>query len=174
MKPSYISFIFSAQYPKQKHGPTRRNVPSNPDRQTRPLLLLSGCLIPDTVLQLFAATSFPYVTAPLLYVVPCSLECEQFAILHKSAFPFFQHNIASRPVHDLDEYHGPYHATPSFQPNRFPYATLGHNRLEQDGARHDGGPQFRYPSDIRDVDHTRTPPNLLPDKTNGQYPPQQL
>ena len=156
------------------HGPTRRNVLGNPDFHTRPLLLLSGCHIPDSLLQLFAATSFPYLTAPLLYhVVPCSLECEQFAIPHKNAFPFFQHNIGSRPVHDL-EYHGPHHATPGFQPNGFPYATIGLNRPEQDVARNTGGHQIRYPVDGRDVDHTKTPPSLLPDKINGQYPPQQL
>ena len=156
------------------HGQTRHNVSGNPDRHTRPLLLLSGCLIPDTLLQLFAGTSFPHLTGPLLYVVPCSLECEPFAIPHKNAFPFFQHNIGSRPVHDLDGYHGPHHTTPGFRPNGFPYANLGYNRPEQDIVRNTGGPQIRYPSDGRDVDHTKTPLNLLPDKINGQYPPQQL
>ena len=155
-------------------GPTRRNVSGNPHRHTRPLLLLSGCLTPDNLLQPFAATSFPYLTAPLLYFVPCSLECEHFAILHKNAFPFFQHNIGNRPVHDLDEYHGPHHTTPGFQHNGFPYPGLGHNRPEQDVVRNTGGPPIRYPSDGRDIDHTKTPPSLLPDKINGQYPPQQL
>ncbi|GFG32598.1 hypothetical protein Cfor_04720 [Coptotermes formosanus] len=143
-------------------------------RHTRLLLLLSGFLIPDTLLQLFAGTSFPYLTAPLLYLVPCSLEREHFAILPRNTFPFFQHNIGSRPVHDLVEHHGLHHTTPGFQPNRFPYATLGHNRPEQVGVRNTGGSQFRYPADGRDVDHTKTPPILLPDRTNGQYPPQQL
>lgn len=155
------------------HGPTRRNFSGNPDRHTRHLLLFSGCPIPDTLLQLFAATSFPHLTAPLLHVVPCSLECEHFAILHKNAFPFFQHNIGNRPVHDL-EYHGPHHTTPGFQPSGFPYATLVRNRPEQDVVRNAGGHQIRYPSDGRDVDHTKTPPNFLPDKINAQYPPQQL
>ncbi|XP_021935749.1 uncharacterized protein LOC110837667 [Zootermopsis nevadensis] len=134
----------------------------------QPLFLNSrGFTTVDNVHHFVIGASFPYLSVPYLYVGPCSLECEYFAIQHGNTFPSFHH----RPLHNLAEYHGPnHHTSTGFQLNgRLPHAILGHNRPEHSGVRHDAGGQVRYLTGANDVNHIKTQPHLLQNRINGQY-----
>jgi hypothetical protein len=133
-----------------------------------------GFLTPESLLHLVPSTSFPYLTSPVLYLGPCSPECEYFAIHHRNAFPPFHHIPPTRALHDLAEYHGPHYNAAALQPSTFRYSPLGHKTQEQPGSSLAGGGQTRFSALAGDVDHIKTGPHHLRDGVNVQYRRQQF